>query len=266
MAPWRRSSPPRTGHRPKSAHHLRTEGKPQEGTGMGWGRGVCGGPGSFAGSTRTGRSAKRTRQAGPGCDGANARVRTRGRRGVSGDGREDRGVGHAGVAGHEPPGFSPVDQCERFDVPSNQECASAVAGHPDGCPAVGAPRPRSPASRAARPRAPRRAQEVGHGVRPRGSNQGQQKSRDQGVDWTDKAARPGVRAPENQTRAAGDGRRTPGSRASEERRRQRRGGRAGRDERRGREGTLRAHEDARQCETARSSKRRNSTSEGIPVS
>lgn len=62
-----------------------------------------------------------------------------------------------------------ANQCERVDVPSNQSTQSAVAGHPDGCPAVGAPRPRSPAFRAARPRAPRRAQ----GSRARRSSQGE---------------------------------------------------------------------------------------------
>src|SRR5699024_8099182 len=42
---------------------------------------------------------------------------------------EDPGVRNAADAEHEPREFSPVDQRERFDVPGNQECASAVSGH-----------------------------------------------------------------------------------------------------------------------------------------
>lgn len=208
MAPWRWSSPPRTGHRPKSAHHLRTKGKPQEGTGMGWGRSV-GVPGSFAGSTRAGRSAGTIEAGRAGCEGADARVRTRGPAGCfRRTGARTRALGTRVSRGMNHRGFSPADQYERFDVPSNQECASAVAGHPDGCPAVGAPRPRSPASRAARPRAPRRAQ----GDRARRSSQESEPRAakvqgHQGVWWTNRTHKPGrYQSPDNQARIASVGR------------------------------------------------------------
>lgn len=146
--------------------------------------------GSFADTTRAGRSAKRMSQ-------TELHVR---KRSVEAGSRDvlrttetrQRQVG-ADIADTVHRGaFSTANQCERFDVPSNQECASAVTGHPDGCPAVGAPRPRSPASRAARPRAPRRAQgdrarRSSQGVEPRAAKvQGHQR-----VWWTDRAHRPG---------------------------------------------------------------------------
>lgn len=123
--------------------------------------GAGGGPGSFAGSTQTGRSAKRMRQARPDVRRAKRSTRCGGRR-RGWCSRETRARGEGGRSPRK-------GECERVDVPSNQECASAVAGHPDGCPAVGAPRPRSPASRAARPRAPRRTQ----GDRARRSSRGE---------------------------------------------------------------------------------------------
>lgn len=173
------------------------------------------GPGSFAGSTRAGRSAKRMRQAGPdvrersariGCGAGGGVRRSRGLNGWRGC---RRGRGHIATRGSS----SGEVECGRVGVREQPECAERGCGTLQGCPAVGAPSG-APASvpHGASERAPpspgRRARRF---VTGSGRTRGINSPGTQGVWWTDRTAEPSVRGDSQTSTARGSSRGAGGS-------------------------------------------------------
>ncbi|MBE1457653.1 hypothetical protein H4W79_001867 [Nocardiopsis terrae] len=226
MAPWRRSSPPRTGHRPKSDHHLRGWG------GCGGKRVGRGGGGAWflcwfdpGGSKREADEAGRA-----GCAGAERSNWMRGRRGCSEIEGPERVAGvPKGSWAYRYPGVilrgGRVRAC--WCTRATRVRGARLRDTPrvsGGRRAIGRSRQRSARGVRARPAEPRK---TGTAVRHREwANQGHQQSRDTGcvVDRQDGRAERARRLPDihGQGQQPWGGRQHTEDEALEGRRRQRR--------------------------------------------